>query len=344
MAEQEDKTERGTQKKRDEAREKGQIVRSRDMVALSVMSGILFMLYFSGRSLMEHLSRMMGDMLGLRYGRDPFRALYVAGTETFWILAPFFAIAVLTALLSSVAQGGFLVKPMKLNLEKLNPLTGIKRLFSLEGLMEFGKSLLKFIAGGLAFYFIISKTFAFLPQLSAMDLQEIMPASMKLIAQSVMYGFGFFAIIAVIDYFVQKWQFERSIRMSKKDIRDEFKESEGDPIMKSRIRSLQKERARRRMMQEVPKATVVITNPTHLAVALRYERGGTAAPRVVAKGAELIAANIRELARKHGIPIVEDKPLARTLYKLNLNEPIPEELYRAVAKILAYIYKLKGVA
>jgi len=344
MAEQEDRTERGTQKKRDEAREKGQIVRSRDMVALSVMTGILFMLYFTGRSLMEHMSRMMGDMLGLRYGRDPYQAMYAAGMETFWLLMPFFVIAVLTALLSSVAQGGFLVKPLKLNLEKLSPLNGMKRLFSLQGLMEFGKSLLKFVAGGLAFYFIISKAVVVIPQLTAMDLQGIMSASMKLIAQSVMYGFGFFAVIAVIDYFLQKWQFERSIRMSKKEIRDEFKESEGDPIMRSRIRSLQKERARRRMMQEVPKATVVITNPTHLAVALRYERGGTAAPRVVAKGADVIAANIRDIARKHGVPVVEDKPLARTLYKLNLNDPIPEELYRAVAKILAYIYKMKGVA
>ncbi len=344
MAEQEDRTERGTQKKRDEAREKGQIVRSRDMVALSVMTGILFMLYFTGRSLMEHMSRMMGDMLGLRYGRDPYQAMYAAGMETFWLLMPFFVIAVLTALLSSVAQGGLLVKPLKLNLEKLSPLNGMKRLFSLQGLMEFGKSLLKFVAGGLAFYFIISKAVVVIPQLTAMDLQGIMSASMKLIAQSVMYGFGFFAVIAVIDYFLQKWQFERSIRMSKKEIRDEFKESEGDPIMRSRIRSLQKERARRRMMQEVPKATVVITNPTHLAVALRYERGGTAAPRVVAKGADVIAANIRDIARKHGVPVVEDKPLARTLYKLNLNDPIPEELYRAVAKILAYIYKMKGVA
>jgi len=175
-------------------------------------------------------------------------------------------------------------------------------------------------------------------------LNETLPTSMGLIAKSVLYGFGFLCLIAVVDYFVQLWRFERSIRMSKKDIRDEFKESEGDPIMRSRIRSIQRERARRRMMQEVPKATVVITNPTHLAVALKYERGGSSAPKVTAKGAGVIAENIKILARKHGVPVVEDKPVARALYKLKLDAAIPEELYRAVAKILAYIYKLRGVA
>jgi flagellar biosynthesis protein FlhB len=344
MAEQEDRTEQGTQKKRDEAREKGQIVKSQDLVSLAVMTGILFTMYFAGRTFMEHLTRLTGDMLGLRYGRDLFAVLKVAATETFLLLAPFFAIAVLAALLSSVAQAGFVVKPLKLNLEKLNPLSGMKRLFSMEGLMESGKSTLKFIAGGLVFYFVITKVLNLLPQLSAMGLQEIMPESLNLIAQSVLYGFGFFFVVAVLDYFIQRWRFERSIRMSKQEIREEFKDSEGDPIMRSRIRSLQKERARRRMMQEVPKATVVITNPTHLAVALLYERSGTAAPRVIAKGAGIIAANIRDIARKHGVPLVEDKPLARTLYKLELDAPIPAELYKAVAKILAYIYKLRGVA
>ena len=347
MAEQEDKTdktERGTQKKRDEAHEKGQVVRSRDLVSLSVMSGILFMLYFTGRTFMEHISRMMGDMLGLRYGRDPFRALNTAVLETFWLLAPFFAIAVIAAILSSVAQGGIRFTPFRMNMSKVNPFAGIKKMLSLDGLMECGKSVLKFVAGGVIFYYVVKNVLTVLPQLSAMDLNETLPVSLNLITKSVLYGFGFFCLIAVADYFVQLWRFERSIRMSKKDIRDEFKESEGDPIVRSRIRSLQKERARRRMMQEVPKATVVITNPTHLAVALQYERGGLAAPKVTAKGAGIIAENIKAIARKHGVPVVEDKPVARALYKLKLDATIPEELYRAVAKILAFIYKLKGVA
>jgi flagellar biosynthetic protein FlhB len=138
--------------------------------------------------------------------------------------------------------------------------------------------------------------------------------------------------------------FERSIRMTKEEIRQEFKESEGDPLIKSRVRSLQKEMARRRMMQELPKATVVITNPTHLAVALRYTRDEMSAPKVIAKGAGFIAERIKEVAREHGIPLVEDKPLARALSKLKVGSFIPEELYRAVARILAYIYTLKGAA
>jgi flagellar biosynthetic protein FlhB len=344
MAEQEDRTERGTQNKRDEARRDGRVVRSRDLVSLSVMIGILFTLYFTGRGFMDHLLRVVGDMLGLRHGRDPFRVLNIAATETFWMLAPLFGIAVLAAVLSSMVQGGFLLKPLSPSIESLSPLKGIKKLFSLEGLIEVAKSFLKLAVGGLVFYIVVSQVMNYLPQLSAMDVNEMLPVSMKIVARAVLYGLGFFAVIAAIDYFNQMWQFERSIRMSKEEIRQEFKESEGDPIMKSRIRSLQKEQARRRMMQEVPKATVVITNPTHLAVALQYERGGLAAPRVIAKGAGIIAENIREIARKHGIPLVEDKPLARALYKLKLDSAIPEELYRAVAKILAYIYKLRGVA
>ncbi|MFA5073232.1 MAG: flagellar biosynthesis protein FlhB [Nitrospirota bacterium] len=344
MSEQEDRTEQGTQKKRDEAKEKGQIVRSRELVSFSVVSGILFMMYFTGRGFLDHISRVMGDMLGMRYGRDLMQNFQIAAVETFWMLAPFFAVAVLAGVVSSVAQGGLLIKPINMSLEKLNPLNGIKKLVSLEGLMEGGKSLLKLSAGVLVFYYVVKKALGYAPQIMAMDVHEMLLVSRGLLTQSVLYGFGFFCVVAVIDYFIQRWKFERSIRMSKDEIRQEMKESEGDPQIKARIRSLQRERARRRMMEEVPNATVVITNPTHLAVALRYERGGLEAPRVVAKGAGIIAQNIRAIAKKHGVPLVEDKPLARALFKIKLDAAIPAALYQAVARILAYIYKLQGVA
>jgi flagellar biosynthesis protein FlhB len=344
MAEKEDKTEPGTQKKRDEARTNGQIVRSRDLVSLAVMSGILFTLYFTGRAFMENMSRMMGDMLSLRYGRDLSRVLNVAATETFWMLAPLFIIAALAAILASVVQGGVVFKPLTPSFEKLNPLKGLQKLFSLEGLMETAKSFLKLTVGVLVFYIVINQVMSYLPPLAAMDVKDVLPVAMDIIVRAVLYGLGFFAVIAAIDYLNQWWQFERSLKMSKEEIREESKESEGDPLLKARIRSLQREAARRRMMHEVPKATVVITNPTHLAVALKYEKGGLAAPRVIAKGAGVIASNIRDIARRHGIPLVEDKPLARALYKLELDSAIPQELYKAVAKILAYIYKLRGVA
>jgi flagellar biosynthetic protein FlhB len=344
MAEKEDKTEPGTQKKRDEARTNGQIVRSRDLVSLAVMSGILFTLYFTGRAFMENMSRMMGDMLSLRYGRDLSRVLNVAATETFWMLAPLFIIAALAAILASVVQGGVVFKPLTPSFEKLNPLKGLQKLFSLEGLMETAKSFLKLTVGVLVFYIVINQVMSYLPPLAAMDVKDVLPVAMDIIVRAVLYGLGFFAVIAAIDYLNQWWQFERSLKMSKEEIREESKESEGDPLLKARIRSLQRDAARRRMMHEVPKATVVITNPTHLAVALKYEKGGLAAPRVIAKGAGVIASNIRDIARRHGIPLVEDKPLARALYKLELDSAIPQELYKAVAKILAYIYKLRGVA
>lgn len=341
---QEDKTEKGTARRREQAREKGQVTRSRDLIAVAVSAGVLFTLYLAGRTLMEHLSRLTGDMLGLRYGRDPLAALHVAGVETVWMLMPFFGIGVVAALFSSVAQGGFVFKPLSIEFEKLNPLTGLGKLFSREGLMESGKSILKFVGSGIVFYFVIKHVLSVVPQISAMDLGVAMPFSVSLIATSVLYGLGAFLIMAAIDYLVQMWRFERSMLMTKEEIRQEYKETEGDPILKSRIKSIQREMARKRMMQEVPKATVVITNPTHLAVALQYEPGGQSAPRVVAKGAGIIAENIRELAKKHGVPLVEDKPLARALFKLKLEATIPQELYRAVAKILAYIYKLRGAA
>jgi flagellar biosynthetic protein FlhB len=160
----------------------------------------------------------------------------------------------------------------------------------------------------------------------------------------VIYCFGTFLVLAVADYFYERWRFEQSIRMSREELKEEFKETEGDPLIKSRVKSLQKEMARRRMMQEIPKATVVITNPTHIAVALKYKNNEMSAPKVIAKGAGFVAEKIREVAGRHRIPIVEDKPIARALYKVKIGQSIPEELYKAVARILAYIYKLRGVA
>jgi flagellar biosynthetic protein FlhB len=159
---------------------------------------------------------------------------------------------------------------------------------------------------------------------------------------AIVIAFSYYLVVAIVGYFLEKWQHERSLKMTKQEVKEENKETEGDPLIKSRIRSAQREAARRRMMQEVPNAAVVITNPQHLAVAIKYDDQKMFAPQIVAKGAGIIAAKIKEIAGEHGVPIVEDKPLARALYRLELNSYIPEKLYVAVAKILAYIYKLKG--
>ena len=210
-------------------------------------------------------------------------------------------------------------------------------------MLEFLKGFVKFMAGGIILYLIIKKVFPSVLNLMLLDINQLSVTMKDMIMYTFKVGFIAFFIISFLDYVNEKWRFERSIRMSREEIKEEFKETEGDPQIKARIRSIQREMARKRMMQEVPKATVVITNPTHIAVALKYERGSMAAPKVVAKGAGFIAEKIKEIAQKNDVPIVEDRPLARALYKLELGEEIPETLYRAVAKILAYIFKLRGV-
>jgi flagellar biosynthetic protein FlhB len=174
-----------------------------------------------------------------------------------------------------------------------------------------------------------------------MEMNSAIKLSGQLIINALVTALLYFMIVAFISYLLERWQYERSLRMTREEVKEEYKEVEGDPRVKSRIRTLQLEAARRRMMQEVPKATVVITNPTHIAVALKYEEK-MIAPKITAKGAGIVAEKIKEIAEAHGVPVVEDRPLARALFKHDLDTFIPEELYVAVAKILAYIYKLRG--
>ena len=344
MAEHEERTEQATPRRRQKAKEKGQVARSRELTSMAATGGIILMFYFSGNSFIKNISELTRKLLELQYGRNPVVAMRFAAAEMFWILMPFLGIAFTFALLAGVLQGGFLLKPLSFNTEKLNPITGFKRLFSLEGLADFPKSLLKFVLGGFIFYYIIKSFLSIFPLTSLMDIREILGVSIRLLYKAVITVFLAFLTLAVIDYLYERWRFDRSLRMTREEIKEEHKETEGDPLIKSRIKSLQKEMARKRMMQEVPKATVVITNPTHIAVALKYKKEEMTAPLVLAKGAGFIAEKIKELAKKHGIPVVEDRPLARALFKVKLGSFIPEELYKAVAKILAYIYKLRGVA
>jgi flagellar biosynthetic protein FlhB len=341
MAEFEERTEQATPRRRQKAREDGKIARSRDLNAIASIGGVLIFLYFGGRHFVDSAGSMTGRLLSLQYGRDPFTVLKAASVEAMLLIAPFLGVSFVFALAANVAQGGIVLKPLKLNLDMLNPLNGVKKLFSMNGLTEFLKSMVKFTLGGYLVYWVIRKDLPSLPGLMEMSLMPLARMSAALLMKAMAYGFFWFLLLSVIDYFLQRWQFERSIRMSREEIREEFKESEGNPMIKSRIRSLQREMARTRMMQEVPKATVVITNPTHYAVALKYEDGKMQAPTVVAKGANAVAQRIREIARQNSVPIVEDKPLARLLFKLELGSSITHDLYKAVAKILAYIYRLR---
>jgi flagellar biosynthetic protein FlhB len=345
MAEEfQEKTERATPRKKSKAKEKGQVARSSELTSMTAMAGIVMLLYFGGEYFFNSLADMTGSVLSMHYGTDPMYVTRSVVIQAGFILAPFFLTSMVLVPLASVAQGGFFLKEMKFEIEKLNPMQGMKKIFSMKGITEFLKSLLKFSVGAWIVYYVLSKDMKVLPSLMAMELNNLVAFSGKLIMQAIVIAFSYFMIIAFISYALEKWQYERSLKMTKQEVKDEHKELEGDPLVKSRIKTVQMEAARKRMMQEVPDATVVITNPTHLAVALKYDDQKMFAPKIVAKGAGKVAEKIKEIARKHGVPVVEDKPIARALFKFELNTFVPEELYIAVAKILAQIFKLKGRA
>ncbi len=344
MAEQEERTEQATPRKRQKVREQGQVARSKDLTSMVATGGVILFMYISGKYMATNSIGLMREFLSLNYGSDFFTVIKTASLKGVTILLPILAIAFFFAIGMGFLQGGIVLKPLSLKFEHINPISGVKRIFSFSGLMEFLKSLLKFSIGFYVFYLIMRKDLEILPSLMLMNERGLALSIADLVLKAVAYGFLCFFGIAIVDYFIQRMLFERSIRMSRQELKEEYKESEGDPQIKARVKSIQRQMAMRRMMQEVPKATVVITNPTHLAIALKYKDKEMHAPKIVAKGAEHLAEKIKEIARRHGVPIVEDKPLARLLFKLDIDSYIPEDLYRAVAKILAYVYKMRGVA
>ena len=343
MADRSDNTEKATGRKRQQAREKGEVARSRDFVSMASTGGIILVITFWGSSTLAHLSSVMRGFLSLRYGTEISTALRTAGRETMFLLLPFLLAAAGLAIAASLVQGGLVIKPFKLQPSRLNPLEGAKRIFSATGIVELLKNLVKLSVGGYVAYVVLRKEIFLLPSLLQLELSESVRVSLSFLFKALLTGFAFFFVISVLDYLVERRRFENSQKMTKTEVRDEGKEVEGNPQVKGRIRSLMKEMARKRMMKDVPNATVVITNPVHLAVALRYDDKAMSAPRIVAKGADKVSEKIKEIARSHGIPIIEDKLLARSLHKLDVGDYVPEELYRAVARILAQVFsRFKG--
>lgn len=337
-----EKTEKATDRKREKSREEGKIQRSKDLTSMAVMGGLIMILYFGGENFISGLAEIMGGSLSMQYGRDPGIAMGSLVLKAGVILAPFFMMAVAMGVGANVAQGGFIVKPVKFEINKLNPGKGLKKIFSSQGMTELAKSIVKVGAGCWVVYYVINKNMDIYPSLAAMEISGITKVGGKMIMDAILISFMYFAVVAVFSAILEKVQHEKGQRMSKQEIREEQKEMDGDPMIKAKIKSIQREMSKKRMMQEVPESTVVITNPQHLAVAIKYDDSNMHAPKIVAKGAGVLAAKIKEIAREHGVPIVEDKPIARALYKFDLNSFVPEDLYVAVAKILAYIYKIKG--
>ncbi len=334
----EEKTEQATPQKKQKAREKGQIPRSRELTSIFVSFVIFLSLSLYGSKIVYDLKYFMRDTFSNLYKKNVIFTLNNLFFEMAFLLFPLLLIAMSIGAVVSIAQGGFVLKSFQFEFNRLNPVEGFKKIFSPQSFVELLKSLMKFAVGGIIFYIVVSKVVFESPQLMRLDMNTVVSQSFFFIRKVTQYILFAFLVLAILDYGLQYWLYEKSLRMSKQEIKEEYKEQEGDPLVKSRLRSLQKEINQRRMIQDVAKATVVITNPTHIAVALKYSKE-LHAPKVVAKGAELIAQKIKEIAKKNSIPVVEDKPLARALYKLEIGEYIPEELYRAVAKIIAFIYK-----
>jgi flagellar biosynthetic protein FlhB len=339
-----------TARRLDEARRRGQVPRSRELNTVAVvLAGVATAVVLSGTAgdelravLVDHFTLTRADAF------DPgamIRHLAEGLHAALLILAPIFAATVAAALLSSVALGGFQVssEALKLDFGKLSPMKGVRRVFSLHGLAELVKAFAKFVfLGGVAALLVWVEFEDFL-RLGDMEIGPALSATAKLLGWTTLVVAGASVLLAAVDVPFQLWDYKRQLRMTQQEVRDEVKETEGRPEVRSKIRQLQREAARRRMMEEVPKADVIVTNPTHYAVAIRYDSARMRAPIVVAKGAELVAANIREIGRAHRVPVVQAPVLARALYfNVDLGEAIPAGLYLAVAKLLAYVFQLRA--
>ena len=344
-----ERTEEATPRRREEVREKGQVAKSCELASVAVLGASLVYFYFGASGLMTRIMDMMkahfirAGSLTLTIDTLPSFVIEMA-LQSSAILAPFLIMVVVAGLAANLLQVGFMFSPKSIapKFSKIDPLKGFERMFSLRSLSELVKSVLKIIIIAMVAWLTVRSEIASTLPLMDQDANAILiyisRVSFKILAMTCWVLLA----LAVLDYVYQKWEFERSIKMTKQEIRDENKQTEGDPLIKSRIRRLQREAARKRMMAAVPKADVVITNPQHLAVALHYAPEKMNAPVVVAKGADFMAAKIREIAASHRIPIIENKPLAHLLYRLvQLDQAIPETLYKAVAEILALVDSMK---
>lgn len=343
----EERTEQATPRRRQKAREKGEIPRSRELTSIVPLWVVFLYLSFGGfmfTTLLTYLRNSLKRGFEISLNEVSFVDIFKTDTvQVGLMMAPLFGLMLLVIVIIHFLQTGFLLSPAPLSpdINRLNPISGIKKFFTLNTVFETLKGIFKVIVLGLILYLLIKRELVTVPMLVDMDMQSIVGFSFNQIKKLLLIAAIVLSVFAVADFAYQRWQYDRNLRMTKQEVKEEYKEVEGDPRVKARIRSLQREMARKRMMQEVPKADVVITNPTHFAVALKYDSSKMGAPVVVAKGANLIAEKIKEIAQKSGVPVFEDKPLARALFNLNIGQEIPEVLYRAVATILANVYKLK---
>jgi len=344
-----DKTESPSQRRLDQAREEGQVARSRELSTFAVLMAGGAGIWFMGSALSQQLISLVREGLtldtNLAFHSDKLvERLYDLSLSTLLAFLPLLGLMLLVALFSPLLMNGWLfsLKPLTPNFSKLDPIAGISRMFSTNSLMELGKAIAKsLVVGGVGTLVIWHNKDAVLLLVSE-PLAHAIPHLGSLVWGSFAAIMGGMLLIVAVDVPFQLWEHNKKLKMTKEEVRQEAKETEGDPQVKARIRSMQREMARRRMMAEIPKADVVVTNPTHFSVALKYSDNKMRAPVVVAKGSHLMAARIKEIAIENNVPILEAPPLARALHKhCEIGEAIPEALYNAVAEVLAYVYQLR---
>lgn len=345
-----EKTEKATPKKREDSRKKGQVAKSQDVNTAIVLLGVFMFLSFAGSYLKDIVIYIMShsfqELMLMELTEANIMTIFIAILkELVLFLGPIMLVAMFAGVLSNYMQVGFLfsTEAIQPKLEKINPLKGFKRIFSIRAIVELFKSILKIGFVGLVTFGILWNRIDEILILSQKSVGAALVTIGSLTVQMGLYASGALLFLSVLDYLYQKYDFEKNIRMSKQDIKDEYKNIEGDPLIKSKIKQKQREMAMRRMMQEVPNADVVITNPTHYAVALKYDESKSDAPYVVAKGVDFLAQKIKLIAKEKDVITVENRPLARALYsQAEIGDTIPEEFFKAVAEILAYVYRTKN--
>ncbi|WP_163193203.1 fused FliR family export protein/FlhB family type III secretion system protein [Clostridium thermarum] len=344
----EDKTEEATPKKKSDARKKGQVAKSKEVsLALTLLASTLLLTLLSGyvgNGLMDTLKHFLSsDIAELDYSnlkKLAVTVLYRVAIIFLPVVIPIMAVGVV----SNYIQTGFLftTEPLKMQLSKLNPISGFKRMFSARSVVELLKQLVVVSIVGLVGYNFVKDNINDLLKIGYLSIYNIPREFGNLVISIFIKITLIMIVVAAVDYFYQWYQHKKDLKMTKQEVKEEFKQMEGDPQIKSKIKQKQREIASRRMMASVPDATVVITNPTHIAVALKYEEGRDGAPKVVAKGEDYIAIKIKEIAKENEVPIIENKPLARLIYsEVEIDGEIPVDMYQAVAEVLAVVYKMK---
>lgn len=345
-----DKTEKPTAKKIRDARKKGNVGKSKEAVNAVTFLGIIFIFSVLSNFIIGQLKELVGMFFTMDarnvVNSNMIQPLFLKAVTTLFIsFLPIGLIIMVLGVIGNVMQTGFLLSPeaLKPSLDKINPINGFKNMFSMKALGNLLKSLAIIVFLGVIGFIFIKNNYYSIINIGNVYTPYLMNAIKELLVsllKTIMIGI---IVIGVADYAYSMYTHNKNMKMTKQEVKEEFKQMEGDQLVKSKIKQKQRQMASQRMMEAVPTATVILTNPTHLSIALRYEKGVDSAPVVVAKGADLVAMKIREIAKEHDIPIIENKPLARLMFKeVEINEEIPVEMYQMVAEVLTQVYKIKS--